>query len=166
MTSAIEHIIEADIDRGRRLGDPPDRNIIDPALGNRTDRVEPHPARRLGRDPPGDQRDRRLQHRRRHIVEQQPLGAGPDRRFDLVEPIDLDLDQQSGVIRFGGAYRGGNPARDGNMIILDAWSTAGILGPVIVNYLHDTRLEAGVPFDKIYAPIFVVFVFAGRWICC
>ncbi len=40
--------------------------------------------------------------------------------------------------------------------LLTAWSTAGILGPVVVNYLHDTRLEAGVPFDKIYAPIFVV----------
>jgi len=40
--------------------------------------------------------------------------------------------------------------------LLTAWSTAGILGPVIVNYLHDMRLEAGVPFDQIYAPIFVV----------
>jgi MFS family permease len=40
--------------------------------------------------------------------------------------------------------------------LLTAWSTAGILGPVIVNYLHDTRLESGVPFDKIYAPIFLV----------
>lgn len=39
--------------------------------------------------------------------------------------------------------------------LLTAWSTAGILGPVIVNYLHDTRLEAGVPFDQIYAPIFL-----------
>jgi MFS family permease len=40
--------------------------------------------------------------------------------------------------------------------LLTAWSTAGILGPVIVNYLHDTRLEAGVPYDQIYAPIFLV----------
>jgi MFS family permease len=40
--------------------------------------------------------------------------------------------------------------------LLTAWSTAGIVGPVIVNYMHDTRLEAGVPFDKIYAPIFLV----------
>ena len=40
--------------------------------------------------------------------------------------------------------------------LLTAWSTAGILGPVVVNYMHDTRLEAGVPFDQIYAPIFVV----------
>ncbi|MFM9836164.1 MAG: OFA family MFS transporter [Methylophilaceae bacterium] len=39
--------------------------------------------------------------------------------------------------------------------LLTAWSTAGILGPVIVNYLHDTRQEAGVPFNQIYAPIFV-----------
>lgn len=40
--------------------------------------------------------------------------------------------------------------------LLTAWSTAGIVGPVIVNYMHDTRLEAGVPFDEIYAPIFLV----------
>ncbi len=40
--------------------------------------------------------------------------------------------------------------------LLTAWSTAGILGPVVVNYLHDTRLEAGVPFGQIYAPIFLV----------
>jgi MFS family permease len=40
--------------------------------------------------------------------------------------------------------------------LLTAWSTAGIVGPVIVNYMHDTRQEAGVPFDQIYAPIFIV----------
>jgi MFS family permease len=40
--------------------------------------------------------------------------------------------------------------------LLTAWSTAGILGPVVVNYMHDTRLEQGIPFDQIYAPIFVV----------
>ena len=40
--------------------------------------------------------------------------------------------------------------------LLTAWSTAGIVGPVVVNYMHDTRLEAGVPFDQIYAPIFMV----------
>lgn len=39
--------------------------------------------------------------------------------------------------------------------LLTAWSTAGILGPVVVNYMHDTGIEAGVPFDKIYAPIFL-----------
>jgi len=40
--------------------------------------------------------------------------------------------------------------------LLTAWSTAGIVGPVVVNYMHDTRLEAGVPFDQIYAPIMLV----------
>ena len=40
--------------------------------------------------------------------------------------------------------------------LLTAWSTAGILGPVVVNYMHDIRLEAKVPFDEIYGPIFYV----------
>lgn len=40
--------------------------------------------------------------------------------------------------------------------LLLAWSTAGIVGPVIVNYMHDTRLESGVPYDQIYAPIMLV----------
>jgi MFS family permease len=43
--------------------------------------------------------------------------------------------------------------------LLTAWSTAGILGPVVVNYLHDIRLEQNVPFDQIYGPIF--YVLAG-----
>jgi MFS family permease len=40
--------------------------------------------------------------------------------------------------------------------LLTAWSTAGILGPVVVNYMHDTRLEKGIAFDQVYAPIFLV----------
>ena len=40
--------------------------------------------------------------------------------------------------------------------LLTAWSTAGIVGPVIVNYLHDTRQAEGVPADQIYGPIFYV----------
>jgi len=43
--------------------------------------------------------------------------------------------------------------------LLTAWSTAGILGPVVVNYMHDVRVEAKVPFDEIYGPIF--FTLAG-----
>jgi MFS family permease len=43
--------------------------------------------------------------------------------------------------------------------LLTAWSTAGIVGPVIVNYMHDTRVAEGVPPDQIYHPIF--YVLAG-----
>lgn len=43
--------------------------------------------------------------------------------------------------------------------LLTAWSTAGILGPVVVNYLHDTRLASGIPPDQIYGPIF--YILAG-----
>jgi MFS family permease len=40
--------------------------------------------------------------------------------------------------------------------LLTAWSTAGIMGPVIVNYLHDTRVAQGVPRDHVYDLIFYV----------
>jgi hypothetical protein len=43
--------------------------------------------------------------------------------------------------------------------LLTAWSTAGIVGPVIVNYMHDNRMAEGVPADQIYHPIF--YVLAG-----
>jgi hypothetical protein len=43
--------------------------------------------------------------------------------------------------------------------LLTAWSTAGILGPVVVNYLHDTRLAQGIPPDQVYGPIF--YILAG-----
>jgi MFS family permease len=39
---------------------------------------------------------------------------------------------------------------------LTAWSTAGIIGPVIVNYLHDTRVVEGVARDQVYDLIFYV----------
>lgn len=38
--------------------------------------------------------------------------------------------------------------------LLTAWSTAGIVGPVLVNYLHDSRVAAGVPCDHVYDVIF------------
>jgi MFS family permease len=40
--------------------------------------------------------------------------------------------------------------------LLTAWSTAGIAGPVVVNYLHDTRVAQGVPHDDVYDLIFYV----------
>ena len=40
--------------------------------------------------------------------------------------------------------------------LLTAWSVAGILGPVIVNYLHDTRQAGGVTPSHIYELIMYV----------
>jgi MFS family permease len=34
--------------------------------------------------------------------------------------------------------------------LLTAWSTAGIIGPVVVNYLREWQLSAGVPRDQLY----------------
>ena len=43
--------------------------------------------------------------------------------------------------------------------LITAWSAAGIIGPVIVNYMHDSRKAEGIPADQIYHPIF--YVLAG-----
>jgi MFS family permease len=40
--------------------------------------------------------------------------------------------------------------------LLTAWSTAGIVGPVIVNYLHDKRVADHVSRDHVYDLIFYV----------
>ncbi len=55
---------------------------------------------------------------------------------------------------FGTRYVGAIHGR-----LLTAWSTAGIVGPVIVNYLHDTRVAEGIPRDHVYP--FIFYVLAG-----
>jgi MFS family permease len=50
---------------------------------------------------------------------------------------------------FGTQYVGAIHGR-----LLTAWSTAGIVGPVLVNYLHDSRVADKVPRDHIYDAIF------------
>jgi MFS family permease len=50
---------------------------------------------------------------------------------------------------FGTQYVGAIHGR-----LLTAWSTAGILGPVLVNYLHDSRVAEKVPYDHVYDAIF------------
>jgi MFS family permease len=43
--------------------------------------------------------------------------------------------------------------------LLTAWSTAGVVGPWLVNYLHDSQLKAGVPREQVYNEI--IYVLAG-----
>ena len=42
---------------------------------------------------------------------------------------------------------------------MTAWSTAGIIGPVVVNYIREFNQKAGVPADKLYD--FTLYVLAG-----
>jgi hypothetical protein len=49
---------------------------------------------------------------------------------------------------FGARYVGAIHGR-----LLTAWSAAGIVGPLIVNYLHDTRVAEGVPHNQVYGLI-------------
>jgi MFS family permease len=43
--------------------------------------------------------------------------------------------------------------------LLTAWSTAGIVGPVVVNYIREFEISAGVPRDKVYDV--TMYVLAG-----
>jgi MFS family permease len=43
--------------------------------------------------------------------------------------------------------------------LLTAWSTAGIVGPVIVNYIREAEIAAGVPRDSVYD--FTMYVLAA-----
>jgi len=43
--------------------------------------------------------------------------------------------------------------------LLTAWSTAGIVGPVVVNYMRQAQIDAGVPRDQVYD--FTLYILAG-----
>ena len=43
--------------------------------------------------------------------------------------------------------------------LLTAWSTAGIVGPVVVNYIREAQIEAGVPRAEVYD--FTLYILAG-----
>ena len=43
--------------------------------------------------------------------------------------------------------------------LLTAWSTAGIVGPVVVNYIRQAQIDAGVPREQVYD--FTLYILAG-----
>ena len=43
--------------------------------------------------------------------------------------------------------------------LLTAWSTAGIIGPVVVNYIREAQIAAGVPRQQVYD--FTMYILAG-----
>jgi len=43
--------------------------------------------------------------------------------------------------------------------LLTAWSTAGIIGPVLVNYIREAQIAAGVPRESVYD--FTLYILAG-----
>jgi MFS family permease len=46
--------------------------------------------------------------------------------------------------------------------LLTAWSTAGIIGPVVVNYIREAQLSAGVPRDHLYD--YTMYILCGMLI--
>ncbi len=51
--------------------------------------------------------------------------------------------------------------------LLTAWSTAGIVGPVVVNYIREFEISAGVPRDHVYDVTMYVLagMLVGGFIC-
>jgi MFS family permease len=51
--------------------------------------------------------------------------------------------------------------------LLTAWSTAGIIGPVVVNYIREFEIAAGVPRDHVYDVTLYVLsaMLAGGFVC-
>ena len=51
--------------------------------------------------------------------------------------------------------------------LLTAWSTAGIVGPVVVNYIREFEIAAGVPRDHVYDVTMYVLagMLVGGFIC-
>jgi MFS family permease len=51
--------------------------------------------------------------------------------------------------------------------LLTAWSTAGIVGPVVVNYIREFEISAGVPRDHVYDVTLYILsaMLAGGFVC-
>ncbi len=63
---------------------------------------------------------------------------------------------------FGTAYVGAIHGR-----LLTAWSTAGIVGPVVVNYIREFNKAAGVPADRLYdATMYILAAFLVVGLIC
>ncbi|MCL5776218.1 OFA family MFS transporter [Limibaculum sp. FT325] len=43
--------------------------------------------------------------------------------------------------------------------LLTAWATAGIIGPVVVNYIREFQIDAGIPREQVYD--FTMYILAG-----
>ena len=74
-----------------------------------------------------------------HIVEQQAVGAGVERFFDLLDAVDLDLHLQAGVRGLRGAHRGADAAGDRDVIVLDQHAVVEP-HPVVVRAAHASRI--------------------------
>ena len=54
--------------------------------------------------------------------------------------------------------------------LLTAWATAGIIGPVVVNYIREAQINAGVPREQVYdftmyiLASFLVLGFIANWL--
>lgn len=50
--------------------------------------------------------------------------------------------------------------------LLTAWSTTGVLGPVLINYIREYQLDHGVPKVEAYSITMYVLACCSAWASC
>ncbi len=89
---SLDDDVESEVERPHRVRERADRDDVDPGRGDRGDRVEVDPARRLDHGTAGDELDAAPQVVDAEVVEHDRVGSAGEHRLDLVEPVDLDLE--------------------------------------------------------------------------
>src|SRR5262245_12463151 len=89
--------LEADVGRGRRVREPPDRDEVDARIGVRLDGLEGDASRSLKQHAVAarlrpDEGDGFRKPLGRHVIEEDRVDAAVHRLFEVVEGPDLDLD--------------------------------------------------------------------------
>ena len=115
----------AEVEPRRRVRQGADRDQLDPGLGDLADALKVDPARGLEGGSvavaglASRSADRLAEGVGGHVVEQEPVGPGGERRRDLVEIAALDLDREVGVGGARGADRLREAAGEGDVVLLD-----------------------------------------------
>ena len=68
--------------------------------------------------------------------------------MDAFDPIPVGILDRERIVAKRGFNRWLVPPRRWRS--LTAWSAAGIFGPLVVNYIRDAQIAAGVPRDRVY----------------
>ena len=110
----------ADVDVGGRVREGPDRDAVHAGLGDRPDVLERDASRGLEQRPLAEARGEGGELRDAAVVEEQRVRAGGERL--LGGGLGLDLHLEPEVRGRGGArrlHRGADPARGGDVVVLD-----------------------------------------------
>src|SRR5436190_12434186 len=110
------------IERRRGVGEGADRDVVDAGGGDLANGLERDAARCFELDVGAHaiaRGNRLAKLRRRHVVEQDSIDAGGERRLHLADVAALDLDRARRTLRAGEPHRLDEPAHERDVVLLD-----------------------------------------------